>query len=85
MLTWSRDLRAQPADEFEVVELERALPGARVVGGLDEDLALVLALDGVETHGGAGDVPGDVLLPLGVAGPDGFAGPHAEAGVFPAE
>jgi hypothetical protein len=51
VLARSRDLRAQPADEFEVVEFEGALPGARVVGGLDEDLALVLALDRVQAQG----------------------------------
>ena len=85
VLARSRDLRAQPEDEFEVVELEGALPGARVVGRLDEDLALVLALDRVQVQGSAGDVPGDVLLPLVVAGSDGLAGPHAEAGVFPGQ
>ena len=34
VLAWGEDLRAQAADQFEVVELEGALPGARVVGGL---------------------------------------------------
>ena len=86
MLAGSRDLRAQPTDQLERVELHLRPTGLTIWSSPHLQLATVLAQPNrVQTDRRAGDVAREMRLAFGVIGQDRLSGMHAESRVLPSQ